>query len=157
LFSIDCSPTFLSNHLHSILVLHPELDEGRGHEDRGPAEAGDAVDANTGVRVGLELLVDEVQPLLHDLLGRSRPVRKAQLGHFDFLLLELLRVVEFVSGADEVGDLVLLEQADVVVHGAVLWLVGDEEPHVPAHVPVFYLRRGRANYLPGHFDADRSP
>ena len=102
------------------LVLHPELDEGRGHEDRGPAEAGDAVDANTGVRVGLELLVDEVQPLLHDLLGRSRPVRKAQLGHFDFLLLELLRVVEFVSGADEMGDLVLLEQADVVVHGAVL-------------------------------------
>ena len=102
------------------LVLHPELDEGRGHEDRGPAEAGDAVDANTGVRVGLELLVDEVQPLLHDLLGRGRAVREAQLGDFDLLLLQLLRVVELVRGTDQVGDLVLLEQADVVVHGPVL-------------------------------------
>ena len=102
------------------LVLHPQLDERRGHEDRGPAEAGDAVDANAGVRVGLELLVDEVQPLLNDLLGRGRAVREAQLGDFDLLLLQLLRVVELVRGTDQVGDLVLLEEADVVVHGAVL-------------------------------------
>ena len=34
-----------------------------------------------------------------------------------------------------------------------LRLVGDEEAHVPAHVPVFYLGWGRADDLPGHFDA----
>jgi len=153
LFSIDGSPTLPSNHLHGILVLHPELDESRGHQDRGPAEAGDAVDTNTGVRVGLELLVDQVQPFVHDLLGRSGPVREAQLGHLDLLLLQLLRVVELISGAHQVGDLVLLQKADVVVHGAVLWLVGDEEAHVPAHVPVFDLGRSRTNDLPSHFDA----
>ena len=102
------------------LILHPELDKRRGHEDRGPAEPGDAVDPDAGVGVGLELLVDEVQPFVHNLLGRSGPVREAQLGHFDLLLLQLLRVVEFISGADEVGDLVLLQQSDVVVHSPVL-------------------------------------
>jgi len=157
LFSIDGAPALPSNHLHGILVLHPELDEGRGDQDRSPAETGDAVDTNAGVRVGLELLVDQVQPFVHDLLGRSGPVREAQLGHFDLLLLQLLRVVEFISGADEVGDLVLLQETDVVVHGAVLGLISDEEAHVPPHVPVFDLGRGRANYLPSHFDADRSP
>jgi len=153
LFSIDGSPTLPSNHLHGILVLHPELDEGRGHENRGPAEAGHAVDPNAGVRVGLELLVDQVQPLVHDLLGRSRAVREAQLGHLDLLLFKLLRVVEFISGAHQVGNLVLLQKADVVVHGAVLRLVGDEEAHAPAHVPVLDLGRGRTNDLPSHLDA----
>ena len=33
---------------------------------------------------------------------------------------ELLSPVELVSGAHEVGDLVLLQQLDVVVHGPVL-------------------------------------
>jgi len=153
LFGIDGSPALPTDHLDSILVFHPQLDERRGHQDGGPAEAGDAVDPDAGVGVGLELLVDQVQPLVHDLLGGGGPVREAQLGHFDLLLLQLLRVVELVRGADEVGDLVLLQEADVVVHGPVLRLVGDEEAHVPAHVPVFYLGWGRADDLPGHFDA----
>jgi len=157
LFSVDGSPALLSNHLDSILVLHPELNESRGDQDRGPAEASNAVNANTGIRVGLELLIDEVQPFVHDLLGRCRPVREAQLGHLDFLLFKLLRVVEFIRGADEVGDLVLLQEADVVVHGAVLRLVGDEEAHIPAQVPVFDLGKSGANDLPSHFDADRTP
>jgi len=153
LFSIDGSSTLLSDHLHGILVLHPELDESRGHQHRSSAQPGHTVDSNAGVRVGLELPIDEAQPLVHDLLCRGGPVREAQLGHGDLLLLQLLRVVELVSGAHEVGDLVLLQQSDVVVHSPVLWLVGDEEAHVPAEVPVLDLGGGRTNDLTSHLDA----
>ena len=109
-----------SSELLTYLVLHPELDESRGHQHRSSAQPGHTVDSNAGVRVGLELPIDETQPLVHDLLCRGGPVREAQLGHGDLLLLQLLRVVEFVSGAHEVGDLVLLQQSDVVVHSPVL-------------------------------------
>jgi len=152
LFSINGSPTLLSDHLNGVLILHPELDKRRGHEDRGPAEPGDAVDPDAGVGVGLELLVDEVQPLVHDLLGGGRPVREAKLRDSDLLVLELLGVVELVGGANEVGHFVLLQQPDVVVHRPVLRLVGDEEAHVPPQVGELYLRWSRSDDLTSHFD-----
>jgi len=153
LFGINGPSTLLTNHLHSILVLHPQLDECSGHQDRSSAQSSDTVDPNAGVRIGLELLVHQVEPLVHDLLGGGGAVREAQLGDGDLLLLQLLSIVEFVRGADEVGHLVLLQQPDVVVHGAILWLVGDEEAHIPAHVPVLDLCWRRSNYLAGHFQA----
>jgi len=100
LLSIYGSSTLLSNHLYGILVLHPKLDESRGHEDRGSAQASHTVDPDAGVRVGLELFVDQVQPLVHNLLGWGRSVREAELRHGDLLLLQLLSVVKLVRGAD---------------------------------------------------------
>lgn len=35
-----------SDHLHCILVLHSRLNERNGHQDRCPAQAGDAVNCN---------------------------------------------------------------------------------------------------------------
>ena len=52
--------------------------------------------------------------MLEDLL------RERGCGGFITTFGELLSPVELVSGAHQVGDLVLLQQLDVVVHGPVL-------------------------------------
>jgi len=94
-------------------------------------------------------LVDQTEPLVHDVLGGGGAVSEAQLGHSHATFGELLSPVELVGGAHQVGDLVLLQQLDVVVHGPVLWLVGDEK----AHVSKFNFSRSRPDDFPSHFDA----
>ena len=79
------------------LVFHPELDKSSGHKDGRPAQSRHAVDPDAGVGLGEELLhigdnedimemlrddvhlVDQTEPLVHDVLGGGGAVSEAQL------------------------------------------------------------------------------
>ncbi len=144
---VDGAPALAPDHVDRVLVLHAELDEGDGDEHGRPAEAGDAVDPDAGLRIARELGLDQTQPLVHDLRRRRRAVGEGQLRDGDSRVAELVGLVGRVGGADEVSDPVLLEDLDVVVHGGVLGLLRDQEPHVL----VLDLGRGRPDDFPRHF------
>ena len=74
--------------------------------------------------------MQQLEPALHDLGGGRAAVGEGDGGEAHALVLDVLRVVGGVGGADEVRHAVVAQDPDVVLDGGVLRLLRDEEPHV---------------------------
>ena len=71
LAAVDGATPSLPNVLDRILVLHSALDQGQGYQDGSPPQSRNTVNGNRGAGVLLESGLQEVQPRLYDVVGRS--------------------------------------------------------------------------------------
>ena len=60
LLLVDSAPPLSPNQIHGILVLHTEFDQGHGHQDRGPAQTGDAMHTYAHVGIILERCAEKI-------------------------------------------------------------------------------------------------
>jgi len=147
LLGVDGTTSLLSDQVHRILVLHPQLNQCCCYQHRSPAKSSDAVNSYACFGISFELGVDQREPPLNYLLSGRRPIREGELRYSHTTFAKVLRAVGLVCGANKVGDAMLLQQLDVCVHCHILWLFSDEKPHVV----VLYLGGNGADSRPSHF------
>lgn len=147
---IDGPPSLHSDQFHSVLRLHSQLNQRHGHQNRSPSQSGHTMNTDTHIRMFSKLLGKQIQPFLNNFRRRSRTIREGQFGDIDLDCLQTLGVVGGVGGANQVRNLVFLQDLDVILNGGILRLFGDQEPHVL----VFDLGRSRSNDLARHAAGD---
>jgi len=130
LAAIDSATPLSTNDLHGLFIFHAQLNERNGDQNGRAPEAGHAVHAHASFRVLTKFLLDQSQPFLDYLLTWRGAVSERELGDRHTGLSQVVGLVGRVGRAHEVGDLVLLEDLDVVVNRRVLRLLSDEEAHV---------------------------
>jgi len=102
--------------------------------------------SNAGLGIVQKLLLDQAEPLFHQLRVGGRPVVKGQLGGVDPGLTELFDPIGGLSGRDQVGNAVFFQNLNVVVDGSVLGLLGDQK----SHGLELDFGRSRTDQLAGH-------
>ena len=71
-----CDEDSLPDKLHSSMILHAMLNESNGHKGWSPSQASHTMHCDTALRLVLECLHHQVQPLPHYVLGRSSTIIK---------------------------------------------------------------------------------
>merc|ERR1712038_75277 len=102
LAAVDGPPPLHPDHFYSVLVLHTQLDEGHRNQDGSPTQPSHAVNTDarlSGVTI-IKSFFDEIEPLFKDFSGRCATVWEGKLCHGHPRLLEVVRLVCRVSGAN---------------------------------------------------------
>lgn len=130
LLAVERSPTLLSNELDSVFILHPTFDQCKCHKNRSSAKPCHTVDSNAAARLLSELQFQQVQPIIHNLVGGRSTIIKRPIQNLNPLFHHKGGIVSGLTNSHHSGDSILLQLLNELVQGSVGWIVGNEEPHV---------------------------
>lgn len=130
LFAVKRSSTLLSNELDSIFIFHPTFYQGKRHQNRSSPQPCHTVDSDAAAGLLPELQLQQVQPIIHDLVGGRSSIIKRPIQNLDSFLHHQGGIIGGLTNSHNRGDSVFLQLLDELVQGGVGGIVGNEEPHV---------------------------
>lgn len=130
LLTVEGSSTLLPNKLDSIFIFHPTFDQSKCHQNRSSAEARHTVDSDAAARLLPKLQLQQIQPVIDDLIGRGSAIVERPVQDLDALLHHQSGIVRGLAHSHDGGDSVLLQLLDELVQRGVGGIVGDQESHV---------------------------
>lgn len=129
LFGVEGSTSLLPYELHSILVPHPTLNEGQGHQDWSSAKPCHTVHSDAAARLLSELGVEQLEPIIHDLGGRRGAIIEGPVHDLNPLLLHWSFIIGGLTHSHQCVHMKLLQLLGELVERGIGGVVGDEEPH----------------------------
>lgn len=140
LLTVERSSTLLSNELDSIFVFHPTFDQGERDQNRSSPQPCHTVDSDAAAGLLPKLQLQQVQPIIHDLVGGRSSIVKRPIQNLDSLFHHQGGIIGGLTNSHNGGHAIFLQLLDELVQGGVGGIVGNEEPHVF----VGDLHRGRS-------------
>jgi len=140
LLTVERSSTLLSNELDSIFIFHPTFNQGERDQNRSSPQPRHTVDSDAAAGLLPELQLQQVQPIVNDLVGGRSAVVERPIQNLDSLFHHQGGVIGGLTNSHDGGDSIFLQLLDELVQGGVGGIVGNEEPHVF----VGDLHRGRS-------------
>lgn len=140
LLAVERSSTLLSNELDSIFIFHPTFNQGKRDQNRSSPQACHTVDSDAAARLLPELQLQQVQPIIHYLVGGRGSIVKRPIQDLDSFFHHQSGVIGGLTNSHNGGHSIFLQLLDKLVQGCVGGIVGYEEPHVF----VGDLHRGRS-------------
>lgn len=130
LLAVERSSTLLSDELDSIFIFHTTFDQGECHQNRSSPQPCHTVDSDAAAGLLPELQLQQVQPIIHDLVGGRSSVVKWPIQNLDSFFHHQGGIIGGLANSHDGGHSIFLQFLDKLVQGGVGGVVGNEEPHV---------------------------
>lgn len=130
LLAVERSSTLLSNELDSIFIFHPTFDQGECDQDRSSPQPCHTVDSDAAAGLLPELQFQQVQPIIHDLVGGWSSIVERPIQNLYSFFHHQGGIIGGLANSNNGGHSIFLQLLDELVQGGVSGIVGNEESHV---------------------------
>lgn len=130
LLAVERSSALLSNELDSIFILHPTFNQRECHQNRSSPQPCYTVHSDAAAGLLPELQLQQVQPIIHDLVGGRSSIVKWPIQNLDSLFHHQGGIIGGLTNSHNRGDSIFFQLLYELVQGSVGGIVGNEEPHV---------------------------